>query len=91
MSGLLVLVEALARELLLGILRWNSDTTCKYYTRYVYVKVMAGMSESSSNNATPVRSNYDRRLSRFYFFLTCGSTVDFRCISLIRALRLSGT
>jgi hypothetical protein len=43
MNGLSFLVEALE---LLGILRWNSDTTCKYYTRNVYVKVMAGMTEA---------------------------------------------
>jgi hypothetical protein len=40
MSGLLFLVEALG---LLGPLRWKSDTTCEYYNRDVYVKVMAGI------------------------------------------------
>jgi len=41
MSDLLFLVGGLG---LLGHLRWNFDTTCEYYTRDMYVKVMGGNS-----------------------------------------------
>jgi hypothetical protein len=52
MSSLLFLVEALG---LLGPLRWNSDTTCEYYTRDVYASHgRANDNLSSLNNATPV-------------------------------------
>jgi hypothetical protein len=51
MTSLLFLVEALG---LLGPLRWNSDTTCEYYTRDVYASHgRANDNLSSLNNATP--------------------------------------